>query len=587
MKMSELFGQTLRKAPAGVQSEGLALLIRGGFLRQSSAGVFSFLPLGTRVIVKMREMLREVLGGQEVIVPGSLPADGTPGRAVEGKSPPAGGVGGGLVPTGAAEEQVAALARGEIGSFRHLPAFIYQYKSIRSDRDPSPSGLVRFRERLMLFGYALAEGEGELARQYEQHRGELEHFLARCRLPVKIAEADPPVAGISTAEDRAEAAGRAEATEYPAADGTSLSHQLVFFNPQGRQAYLVCDGCGYTAHREAAVFARAPGSGEAPGALEKVATPDATTMQALAEQLQVPLSKTAKAVFLMARTASGQSGTRETFVVAVLRGDMDLNEAKLEAVLNAVSMRPAVDEEIRRWGIEPGYGSPVGVKGIRLVVDEAIPRCGNLIAGANEEGCHLRNVNYGRDFEGGVVADIAWAAEGAPCLHCGKPLRLVRGSPVAAGSGRDAGVCEHAGVTFQDREGRNRPVRMGLHSLDLGRLLVCVAEQHHDENGLIWPQAIAPYHIHIVKLTKTDEVPLKIVEQLRAAGLDVLYDDREESAGVKFNDADLIGVPVRLTIGDRSLQAGGVELKLRGGEEKTLVPLEELESRVEELKQQL
>lgn len=564
MRMSELFGQTLRKAPAAAQSEGVALLMRAGFLRQSAPGVFSFLPLGTRVIARMRTLLREELSGQEIILPRFMLQEGV------SAAPP--GTASGLVPTETGEEQLAALALSEIGSFRHLPRYVFQFKSTWSKKDPSSSGLFRFREQLILYGYALAAGGHDLAVRYEQHRGELEQFLARCRLPVKIAEADPAVAGISTAADSA------TATVKP------LVHQLVFLNQQGDQPYLICDGCGYLAHQEAAVFARDPGTEEVPGTVEKVATPDATTMRALAEYLEVPLSKTAKAVFLMTGMEAAEGRTRERFVVAVLRGDMDLNETKLTAVLNAVTLRPAVEEEIHRWGIEPGYGSPVGVKGLDLVVDEAIPGCVNLVAGANEEGYHLLNVNYGRDFEGGQVADIAWAIEGSPCRRCGKPLRLVRATPVAAGSGRDSGLCERIGVTFQDREGRSRPVHLGLQSLDLGRLLVCVAEHHHDENGLIWPAALAPYHVHIVKLTKTEEVALRIYEELSAAGFEVLYDDREESAGVKFADADLIGVPIRLTIGDRSLQAGGVELKLRGEQDKSLVPMEELVVRIRALR---
>jgi prolyl-tRNA synthetase len=524
--------------------------MRGGFLRQSGAGIFSFLPLGTRVVSRMRDLIRQELSGQEVLLPGTAPpvADPSPGAAAGAPPETAGG-----------EEQIATLALGEIGSFRHLPRFIYQFRFVREEEDTSSGSLVRFRERLLFLGYSLTGGDPQPAERYRQHRGELEEVLRRCRLPVKIADADPAAGG--------EAA---------------LAHHLVFLNPRGGRAYLSCGGCGYTAHQEAAVFARDPKIDETLLPIRKVATPEAATMRALADQLQVPLSKTAKAVFLMA----GEEGkSREQFVVAVLRGDMDLNEAKLQWTLNAQSLRPAMEEEIRGWGIEPGYGSPVGVKGLRLVVDEAIPGCVNLVAGANEEGYHLLNVNYGRDFDGGQVADIALAAEGAPCRGCGQPLHLLRGTAVAAGSGRDRGICERLGATFQDREGRNRPVRMGVHSLDLGLLLVCTAEHHRDDNGLNWPAAVAPYDLHIVKLTKSGDVAERVYEELQRAGLEVLFDDREESPGVKFNDADLIGVPIRLTIGDRSLQAGGAEVKLRGEEEKTLVRLEELTARIGALRE--
>ncbi len=557
MRMSELFGQTWRKAPSGVQSEGLALLMRGGFLRQTAAGVFSYLPLGRRVIGKIQRLIREELAGQEVALPLFLPADGPFVQGAEGKQPFSSGGDRRWVPTGKADELVAGLALSEIGSFRQLPRLIFQFKSNWIEKERPVPGPARFREHLMLYCYLLAAGEQELAVQYGQNRERLERVFARCDLPVKIADAE-------------------------AADPEgALAHELVFLGPHGGETYLICDHCGYMANQEAAVFGRDPKSEESPRKLEKVATPEATTIRALTDTLKIPASRTAKAVFLMAGAAKAE---REQFVVAVLRGDMELNEAKLAAALKAASLRPALEEEIRRWGIEPGYGSPVGVKGLRLVVDEAIPRCVNLVAGANEEGYHLLNVNYGRDYEGGVVADIAWAVEGAPCLRCGTPLRRARGTALAAGTSRDSGICERIGATFQDRDGTNKPVRLGLHSLDLGQFLVCSAECHHDEKGLVWPATIAPYDLYVVKLTRTEEIPLRVYHELSAAGVDVLYDDREESAGVKFNDADLIGVPIRLTIGERSLQAGGVELKLRGEGEKRLVSLDELVETVGALK---
>jgi prolyl-tRNA synthetase len=266
--------------------------------------------------------------------------------------------------------------------------------------------------------------------------------------------------------------------------------------------------------------------------------------------------------------------TIEKFVFAIIRGDMEVNEIKLTNAVRAKSLRPATEEEIRAIGAIPGYGSPVGVKDALIVVDDAVPSSSNLVAGANEEGYHYLNTNWGRDYHADVIADIATAREGDACAKCGNPLRAVRGVEVGNIFKLGTRYSDALGCTFLDRDGKSKPIIMGSYGIGVGRLLACVAEAHHDDHGLILPISIAPYHIHLVMLPGAETQAEALYEQLQAAQIDVLYDDREERAGVKFNDADLIGIPIRLTVSPRALEQGGVEFKRRDQTEKHVVPLD-------------
>ncbi len=272
------------------------------------------------------------------------------------------------------------------------------------------------------------------------------------------------------------------------------------------------------------------------------------------------------------------------FVFAVIRGDMEVNETKLANAVRAKELRPAHEEEIRAIGAEPGYGSPLGVKGAIVVVDDAIPKSPNLVAGANEAGYHLLNVNYGRDYEADIVADIAAAGEGDACPECGSPVRASGGVEVGNIFKLETQYTEPMGCYFLDREGKSRPVIMGSYGIGVGRLLACVAEEHNDADELRWPISIAPYHVHLVALFDEEgqagEVAGQLYEMLQQAGIEVLYDDREESPGVKFKDADLIGLPLRVTVSKRSLAQGGVEMKRRDRQERAIVPVEEAVERV-------
>jgi prolyl-tRNA synthetase len=363
--------------------------------------------------------------------------------------------------------------------------------------------------------------------------------------------------------------------------GGKMAHEFMYLTPIGEDTLLICDGCGYSANRQIATFQKTLFPEAPPQPIEKVATPDVKTIEALAEFLNIPKSQTAKAVFMIAITSSEKSEA-ERFVFAIVRGDMEVNETKLANAIKARELRPALEDEILAVGAVPGYASPVGLKEVLVVVDEVIPQSPNLVAGANEDGYHLRNVNYGRDYQADIIADITAAQEGDSCPTCGTPMRAVRG--VEIGNIFKLGIrySEATHCTFLDQDGQEKPIIMGSYGIGSGRLLACVAEEHHDKDGLIWPITIAPYHVYLVALADKSQgedvvtVADTLYQDLQAAHIEVLYDDRAENPGVKFKDADLIGIPLRITVSPRSLKQGGVELKLRNSREKSIVALENI-----------
>jgi prolyl-tRNA synthetase len=393
--------------------------------------------------------------------------------------------------------------------------------------------------------YSLDKDERGLDEQYRTLYKTYFRIFARCGLPAIAVGADVGIMG------------------------GSMAHEFMYLTPIGEDTILICDHCGYTANRQVARFRKSVPEAQEQRPVEKVATPDTSTIETLANSLQIPKSSTAKAVFLVATVEDS-----ERFVFAVVRGDMELNETKLANAVGASGLRPALPEEVRAVGAEPGYGSPLGVEGAIVIVDDAIPVSPNLVAGANEEGFHFLNVNYGRDFEADTVADIASAGEGSLCPECGDTMRAARGVEVGNIFKLGTRYSETFGAGYLDKDGRRKPVVMGSYGIGLGRLLACIAEEHHDENGLVWPVSVAPYHAHIVA-AEADEMSEGLYERLVSAGVEVLYDDRNESLGAKFKDADLIGAPVRLTLTPRSLQKGGVEIKARQNKEGYVVPIRE------------
>jgi prolyl-tRNA synthetase len=364
--------------------------------------------------------------------------------------------------------------------------------------------------------------------------------------------------------------------------GGSMAHEFMVLTPVGEDTLLLCDACGHAANRQIAAFRKPPVPDEAPRPLERVSTPGVTTIEALTAFLDVPPSKCAKAVFMVA-TRSEAGEDVETFVFAVVRGDMALNETKLANAIRAKELRPATDAEIRAAGAEPGYGSPIGVElgAKRLaVVDDAVAAAPNLVAGANEPDTHLLNVNVGRDFTPDLVTDIAAAQAGDACPECGAPMRAERGIEVGNIFKLGTRYSEAMGATYADEDGEAHPVVMGSYGIGIGRLLAAIAETHNDDDGLIWPMTVAPFPVHLITLgpegSEAQRVADELYDALRANGVEALYDDRDRSPGIKFNDADLIGLPIRLTVARRGLEQDAVELKLRTEKQRHLIPRAEV-----------
>jgi prolyl-tRNA synthetase len=364
--------------------------------------------------------------------------------------------------------------------------------------------------------------------------------------------------------------------------GGKEAHEFMYLTPIGEDTLMVNEESGYSANREVATSQKPVSAAEVPLSLEKIATPNTTTIEALAKLLNIPASRTAKAVFQVATITEGDQ-QREQFILAIVRGDMDVNEIKLINAIHASAIRPAQADEIIATGAVAGYGSPIGVKNALVVVDDLIPQSPNLVAGANELGFHFLNVNYGRDYTADVVADIVSAREGDLDPLMGKPMKAVRGVEVGNIFKLGTRYSDSLNCTFLDKDGKAQPVVMGSYGIGIGRLLACVAEEHHDETGLKWPISVAPYAVHLLVLPDVTTNPLaeKLYADLRQASVEVLFDDRDARLGVKFNDADLIGIPLRLTLTKKSLENGGIELKRRDATDAVIIPLDTAVTRIQ------
>ncbi len=559
MRMSRLFGKTLREAPADADVASHQLLLRAGYIRPLSTGIFSNLPLGQRVMTKIEAIIRaemDAIGGQEMTMPVVHPASlwqetgrwyaiGSELTRFKDRADRD------MVLAMTHEEVVTDLARREINSYRQLPMLIYQIQTKWRDEPRARGGLIRVREFTMKDSYSLDIDEAGLDEQYRAHYQAYFNIYHRCGLPV-----------IAVASDTGMMGGK-------------LAHEYMYLTPIGEDTLMVCEATGYAANREVARFMKPAAEPESLLPLEKIATPNTKTIDALAEFLSIPKAKTAKAVFMVATLIENDAKV-ERFVFVVIRGDMDVNEVKLKNALSATDLRPATDDEIRAIGAVPGYGSPVGVKNCLIVVDDAVPTSPNLVAGANDDGYHYLNVNSGRDYQPNIVADVALARagdrtpDGAGILQEGRGVEV--GNIFKLGTRYSAAM----GATFLDASGKAQPIIMGSYGIGVGRLLACLAEEYHDDFGLMLPISIAPYQVHLVVLPgdNTTQVAETLYAELHAAGIEVLFDDRDERAGVKFNDADLIGVPLRLTISAKSLEKGGAEFKRRSEKEAHILSLD-------------
>ena len=560
MRMAQLFGRTLREAPADVEIPSHQLMVRAAMVRPLGTGIYSLLPLGYRVIRKVERIIREemdAIGGQELLMPVVHPADiwQESGRYYK--------IGPELarfkdraerdmVLAMTHEEVVADLTRTEINSYRQLPQIIYHLQSKFRDEPRARGGLIRVREFTMKDSYSLDADAAGLDRSYELHAIAYRRIFTRMGLEFIKVGADVGMMG------------------------GSLSEEFMAFSPNGEDTILIDPESDYAANREVATFCRQAPEPEELLPMEEVVTPDTTTIQALADYLGIPLARTAKAVFFM-----GQSGR---FIFAAIRGDLEINETKLRQVTGENDLASATVEQIRAIGAEPGYGSPVGVRDCVVVIDESIRDSPNLVAGANREGYHTRNVNYPRDFQADIVADIAAAAEGYLSPVSGKPMVARRAIEVGNIFKLGTHFSETLNARYLDENGVSHPVVMGSYGIGSGRSAATVVEQNYDERGICWPISIAPFHVSLLSLGSDADVVEaadQLYQELTAAGVEVLYDDRADRPGVKFADADLIGNPIRLSVSKRTLGEGQAELRLRSETESTFLPLTDVVAKVQ------
>ena len=545
MRATNLYAPTLRNTPAEAEIASHQLMYRAGLIRKSAGGMYTYLPLAWRTIRKIEQIIREEMdaaGGQEIMMPILQPSE------LWEESGRWGAYGAEMIrvkdrhgrefcmgPTH--EEMITALVRDEVRSYKQLPLMLYQIQDkFRDERRPR-FGVMRSREFIMKDLYSFDKDIAGMNESYRKMSVAYTNIFTRCGLNFRAVEADS------------------------GAIGGGHSEEFTVLAPEGESRIACCDACSYAASDEKAALRPIDGAAEEALPLEKVATPDAHTIAMLAEYLRIPVEKTIKAVAYQTE--------EDVLILAFLRGDHEVNEVKLANAVGAQELRMADDAAIRAAGGFPGFMSPIGIKeGTCIVVDETAMRMHNAVSGANEQDFHYINVNPKRDFGEVTVTDIRLVAEGDLCPACGAGhLHIGRGIEAGQIFALGTKYSEAMGATFLDEAGKTQPLQMGCYGIGVGRTMAAAIEQNHDAHGIIWPRAIAPYEVVVVAVNAKAEEQLtyaeEIYEELRAAGVDVLLDDRRERAGVKFNDCDLIGYPVRIAIGPKTIENGTIEVKIR------------------------
>jgi prolyl-tRNA synthetase len=561
MRLSKLFGKTQREIPAEAETVSHQLLLRAGMISQVAAGVYSYLPLAWRVLKKIENIIREEMdaaGGQELMMPVLQPLElwqETGRDQAFGK---------GLFtlcdrrdrnlclgPTH--EEIITKLVSQYVKSYRDLPQLLYQIQTKFRDEPRPRAGLLRVREFTMKDLYSFDTDEAGLEQSYNKMLEAYRNIYARCGLPTLLIEADS------------------------GAIGGKDSHEFMVVTETGEDEIIYCSCCQYSANVDKAQSIKHKAADEKPLPLEEVATPGAATIEEVSRFLGVDPDRTLKAVFYI---ADGE------LVFVVIRGDLAVNEVKLKNALKCYELRLATEAEVIQAGIVAGAASPVGISKFKVVADDSVSSGVNFVAGANKPETHLKNVNYPRDFTADIVTDIAKACAGEGCPNCQGKLLSTRGIEVGHIFKLGTFLSEKLGAFFTDPEGASHPIVMGCYGIGLGRLLAAAIEQNHDDKGIIWPHQIAPYQIYLCPLyLDNPEVAAsteKLYQELEQAGWEVLFDDRPESPGVKFNDADLLGIPVRVTISPRTLENGGAEIKLRSEKKAQVLPLADLTAKLKE-----
>lgn len=555
MRMSKLLLKTLREAPAEAELASHKLLLRAGLMTPFAAGLYAFTPLGWRVFRKVEQIIRDEMdasGAQEVRLPELNPVEmweqsgrattmgQTLFRLADRKER-------GFVLGPTHEEGMSALAAKAIQSYRDMPVTLYQIETKFRDEARPRGGLIRLREFTMKDAYSFDTSWEALDASYESAFAAYVRIFERAGVPVIPVMADS------------------------GAIGGKDSQEFIFLTPDGEDAILLCPGCGYAANAEKADFRRTPAVDAEPASLERVATPGMKTIAELATFLGIEARQTAKAVFYR---ADGQP------VFVVIRGDLDVNEVKLKNALKAKDLDALDEAAVRAAGLVAGSAGAVGLKGMRIVADSSAVDAANLVAGANEDGFHLKNTNHGRDWQAGLVAEIALARGGDACAACGTGLTVRRGMEMGHVFKLGTIYSEAMGVHFLDEQGERHPAVMGCYGIGVERLIAAVIEANHDVDGIIWPAEVSPFDTHIVVLNGDQAAVASALDEietaLKRAGISVLIDDRGDSAGIKFKDADLLGIPVRVTLSPRSLERGGVEVRDRRTKEQSIVAVEAL-----------
>lgn len=558
MRLSKYFYTTLRETPSDATMPSHIFLMRGGYIKPLSTGIYSFLPMGFRVYQKIQTIIREemnAIGGMEVDLPvvqtaelwnesGRYTAIGEELLRFKDRNNHS------MVLAMTHEEAVTDLARYVVSSYKQLPFMLYQFKTKYRDEARARGGLIRVREFLMKDAYSFHETPEDLDAHYQQEYQAYLNIFRRVGIEPIVVQSDTGIMG------------------------GKLAHEFMLGTPNGEDYLILCQKCGYQANREIAKFKRAPWQGDPSLLPEKVATPNSESIEEISRLLDCPPEATAKCVFF---SVEGK------LVTVLVPGHLEVSETKLRNYLKTKELIPADEQMILDAGMVPGFASPIGAK-TRVIVDEALEDASDLVMGANEEGYHLRHCTPRRDIGKFEVLDVAEASSACECPNCDSKLTETRGIEIGNIFKLGTKFSESMGAKFLTAEKTSKPIFMGCYGIGVGRLMASAVENSHDDFGPIWPKEIAPFQVELVTIGKGEgilEAAAKLETELETAGFEVLFDDREERPGVKFKDADLWGIPVRLAIGAKGLATGEVEWKLRGEREFKMVKLENVKQNLE------
>ena len=561
MKMSNMLVGTLREVPAEAEIESHKLMLRAGLMRKMAAGIYNYMPLGLKVIENVKNIVREEMnnaGAQEFLASALIPAElwqesgrwdayGAEMFRLKDRHNRDFCLG----PTH--EEVFTDIVRNEIKSYKQLPLNLYQIQTKYRDERRPRFGVMRSREFIMKDGYSFDKDQEGLDLAYEKMRKAYVNIFNRCGLDAKAVAADS------------------------GAIGGSGSAEFMVKSEVGEDDVVFCTACDYAANIEKAPSTPEHAEKEELMEVEKVETPAVKSIEDLAKFFECSPKKIAKTLIFQAD---------DKVVAVVLRGDREANEVKIaNAIGEVIELEMASEEAVKEaTGAAVGFAGPMGIKVDMLLVDQEVADMYNFIIGANETDMHLKNVNYGRDFEG-IVGDFRNVTIGEKCPECGKEITISRGTEVGHIFKLGTKYSESMGATFIDEDGKAKPFIMGCYGIGVTRTVASIIEQHNDENGIIWPLEVAPYHVSVIPANvKNEEQATKaeeIYNELRKMGVEALLDDRKERAGVKFKDSELMGIPMRITVG-KMIGEGQVEFKLRNGGEVETLSIEEVYNRVRE-----